>query len=182
MRVFFLRLSLLLLFTVLSVAQAWAGDAPVPSPLAGVVPGVPAPAAPAAPTSETNKRNEDEEAALIITAAGPLDLLALLANARDPLSMINVALAESIEKQAQDLTKSYMEITLARALLVVSRQATEIYKKYTNETLMSGQYHERILALTTSLANAEQRVEELTRQYSIMQQYRTNDKDGLRVH
>jgi hypothetical protein len=117
-------LSIVCMLAVLFLSPVWASDAPAPSPVAAASPAAPVP---------VNRRKEDETAVLI-TSAGPLDLMALLNSARNPLEMMDTALAARLEKQAQDMAKAYPEIAIIRALLVASMEATAVWKRYTDET------------------------------------------------
>jgi hypothetical protein len=129
-------LSIFALIAVLLIAPVWAGEAP-PNPVPSANPGNPTLPPNAAPAPDVNRRKEDEEAqgmAEAITTAGPIDLLALLTSARNPLSMLNKGLTERLEEQAQALAKDHPEIALARALLLVALETTRGWNNYTAAT------------------------------------------------
>jgi len=66
--------------------------------------------------------------------AGSLDVASLLATAKEPLTMIDAAMQDATEAQAQELAKAHTEVATARALVVVSGECARWYKAFTDET------------------------------------------------
>lgn len=72
--------------------------------------------------------------------AGSIDVASLLATAKEPLTMIDAAMQDATEAQAQELAKAHTEVATARALVVVASECARWYKAYTDETKRSSAF------------------------------------------